>query len=97
MVAGARLVLFDADLAAPIADALPLLAKSTLPLQLVQWSDSSCLTLERDLVPTASLVDENILAQMSVEEISDASRAGITWQSPALLIFTVRPLLSGRH
>lgn len=92
LVADAKLVLFDADLAPAVGEIIPLLSKSKYPIKLVQWFDSFCVTKDPTVNFEVETVDDVVLAQMSDARLSDEYRKGIKWSNAALLIFTVRPL-----
>lgn len=91
-VAKPRLVIFDADLAAPIADVAPALQQSLPSLRFVRWVDSfytgspgekSVSVTEDEIVLT-----EVDLGQCSDKRVPDERRSGITWHSPCVLIYT---------
>ncbi|GAA5977527.1 hypothetical protein JCM10908_005002 [Rhodotorula pacifica] len=91
-IAKPRLVLFDADLASPIATVAPSLSQSLPSLRFIRWVDSfysgspgekSVSVSEGEIVLT-----EAELSQCSTERVPDERRKGITWHSPCVLIYT---------
>ncbi|TKA56719.1 hypothetical protein B0A53_01914 [Rhodotorula sp. CCFEE 5036] len=91
-VAKPRLVIFDADLAIPIADVAPGLHQALPSLRFVRWVDSfysgspgekSVSVSENETVLT-----EFELEGCSAERVPNERRNGITWKSACVLIYT---------
>ncbi|GAA5822938.1 hypothetical protein JCM3770_002180 [Rhodotorula araucariae] len=84
-VAEPKLVLYESDLAASIADIAPSLGSA----KLVRWVDSFSKPFSGEKgVQGEMVLDEGVLAQMSTERIPDERRSGIKWSSPCCLIYT---------
>ncbi|BGP41961.1 hypothetical protein JCM10449v2_005958 [Rhodotorula kratochvilovae] len=84
-VAEPKLVLFESDLAASIAEVAPSLGGA----KLVRWVDAFSKPFSSEKgVEGETVLSEGVLAQMSTERIPDERRSGIKWSSPCCLIYT---------
>ena len=91
-VAKPRLVIFDADLATPIADVAPGLHQSLPSLRFVRWVDSFYSGLPGEKSVSVS-ENETVLTEFelegcSAERVPNERRNGITWKSACVLIYT---------
>lgn len=94
-VAEPKLVVYESDLAASISDVSNQLGPG---VKFVKWIDQFSNQSEkvaRAVVDNEIRLDERVLSQFSDERIPNKYRKGITWQSPAVYIYTsqVSPIL----
>lgn len=90
LVAKASMILYESDLASNIADVADALRQVKPDLIFVSWSDnfSSAKEKHEDPVSGTIALNPDVLRPLSRERIPDDRRKGITWQSPACLIYT---------
>lgn len=95
-VAKPRLVVFDADLAAPIADIASDLANAHSDLRFVRWVDEfysgspgeKSISLPDEVSAKEVVLTEAELSRCSASRVPDERRNGITWHSTCMLIYT---------
>lgn len=88
-VAGAKLVLFDDDLAANVRDVAQAIREKQPETRFARWRDEFNVGEKGGAaVPGELVVDAAVLRQMSGDRIPDERRKGITWQSPLCFIYT---------
>ncbi|GAA5980572.1 hypothetical protein JCM5350_004351 [Sporobolomyces pararoseus] len=100
-VASPKLVLYESDLTSSISDISDQLRQKNPSIKFVRWIDrftKEVGMIEKKAIEDEIRLDENVLGGMSKERIDDKYRKGITWQDPAVYIFTslspLSPLLS---
>lgn len=80
-----QLLLFDSSLSDAVAEVAPTLKSVTL----VRWVDVFTTASEKiPAVHGALTLDPELLSTFETTRFGDEHRAGLTWQDPAVLIFT---------
>ena len=90
-VASPKLVIYESDLTSSISEIADSLRQKNPSIKFVRWIDrftKEVGMIEKKAIQDEVRLDEGVLSGMSTERISDKYRKGITWQDPAVYIYT---------
>lgn len=91
-VATPKLILYESDLTSSISEISSTLQTKIPQIKFVRWVDrftkGGSLGEKEESIQGEVRLDEGTLSQMSDKRLSDKYRKGITWQSPAVYIYT---------
>jgi len=85
------LIIYESDLTSSISEVSSQLRQKNSSIKFVRWIDrftKDVGSIEKKAIKDEIRLDQEVLKRMSGKRIDDKYRKGITWQSPAVYIYT---------